>query len=92
MTIIDTTLYCNGALRLSRHGKGRGGNILLLTQGDGEGGRHVEQITIPDAIVADVEYFIGVDSSVDGDARRVYDLAKRYVRTWYENGGLKPTA
>lgn len=30
MTIIDTTLYANGALRLSRHGAGRGGNVLTL--------------------------------------------------------------
>jgi hypothetical protein len=29
MTIIDTTLYANGALRLSRHGAGRGGNVLV---------------------------------------------------------------
>jgi hypothetical protein len=29
MTIIDTTLYANGALRLSRHGAGRGGNVLM---------------------------------------------------------------
>lgn len=31
MTIVDTTLYANGALRLSRHGAGRGGNILVHT-------------------------------------------------------------
>lgn len=29
MTIIDTTNYLNGTLRLSRHGRGRGGNILM---------------------------------------------------------------
>jgi hypothetical protein len=29
MTIIDTTLYCNGELRLARHGAGRGGNVLV---------------------------------------------------------------
>lgn len=29
MTIIDTTLYADGALRLSRHGAGRGGNVLM---------------------------------------------------------------
>jgi hypothetical protein len=28
MTIIDTALYANGALRLSRHGAGKGGNVL----------------------------------------------------------------
>ena len=31
MTIIDTTLYANGALRLSRHGAGKGGDILVHT-------------------------------------------------------------
>lgn len=29
MAHIDITLYANGALRLSRHGKGRGGNVLM---------------------------------------------------------------
>jgi len=29
MTIIDTTNYLNGKLRLSRHGAGTGGNVLL---------------------------------------------------------------
>jgi len=28
MTIIDTTLYLDGQLRLARHGAGRGGNVL----------------------------------------------------------------
>lgn len=30
MTIIDTTIYANGALRLSRHGAGKGGDVLVL--------------------------------------------------------------
>lgn len=29
MTIIDTTLYANGALRLSRHGAGKGDTVLV---------------------------------------------------------------
>lgn len=29
MTIIDTTTYCNGELRLAKHGAGKGGNVLL---------------------------------------------------------------
>jgi len=29
MTIIDTTNHLNGTLRLSRHGAGRGGNVLM---------------------------------------------------------------
>lgn len=47
MTIIDTTLYANGALRLSRHGAGRGGTVLT----------HVptgRQFTVPDNETADL--------------------------------------
>ena len=44
MTIIDTTLYANGALRLSRHGAGKGGNVLTLVSTG-------EQTTLSDAIV-----------------------------------------
>lgn len=31
MTIIDTALYANGALRLSRHGAGHGDTVLTRT-------------------------------------------------------------
>ena len=42
MTIIDTTLYANGQLRLSRHGAGRGDTVLMRTDATGF------QFTIPD--------------------------------------------
>jgi hypothetical protein len=29
MTILEPTLYANGALRLTRHGAGKGGNVLV---------------------------------------------------------------
>jgi hypothetical protein len=50
MTIIDTTLYANGALRLSRHGAGRGGNVLML---DHNG--TTDQCNLSDAIADLVE-------------------------------------
>lgn len=48
MTIIDTTLYANGALRLSRHGAGKGGNVLTLVATG-------ETTTLSDAIVSLVD-------------------------------------
>ncbi len=45
MTILEPTLYANGALRLTRHGAGRGGNILVL-EVDGHGA--TEQVEISD--------------------------------------------
>lgn len=44
MTIIDTTLYANGALRLSRHGAGRGDTVLQRTDATGFA------FTVPDAM------------------------------------------
>ena len=32
MTIIDTTTYLDGQLRLARHGAGRGGTVLTLVE------------------------------------------------------------
>lgn len=51
MTLIDTTLYADGALRLSRHGAGKGGDVLAHTATG-------KQLELPDnneaaAIIAD---------------------------------------
>lgn len=47
MTIIDTTLYADGALRLSRHGKGRGDTVLTHTPTG-------KQFTVDDAETKDL--------------------------------------
>lgn len=52
MTIIDTTLYADGALRLAKHGAGRGDTVLTLTTCG-------KQFTVPDNETADLEAGIG---------------------------------
>lgn len=52
MTTIDTTLYANGALRLTRHGAGRGGNVLLLVN---NGNGRTEQCELTDAKADELE-------------------------------------
>jgi len=79
MTIIDTTLYANGALRLSRHGAGRGGNVLTLVHSD----NHTEQLQLTDQGVVDfnnlmTRYAAAVDTPVDeGDAVPLFRAAAR---------------
>ena len=50
MTILEPILYANGALRLTRHGAGKGDTVLLFTHHDGV----VEQFTVPDAETRDL--------------------------------------
>ena len=57
MTIIDTTLYADGALRLSRHGAGRGDTVLLRTWDS-------KQITIQDADTSAAQQLIAAEENV----------------------------
>jgi hypothetical protein len=50
----DTYIYANGALRLTRHGKNRGGNVLVYEH-DGK----TDQCEIDDDKVAHVARFLG---------------------------------
>jgi hypothetical protein len=60
MTIIDTTLYANGALRLSRHGAGKGDTVLTHVA-SGRQSRIVDEDT--DTVV---QYLVfHADSSLD---------------------------
>lgn len=54
MTIIDTTLYADGHLRLSRHGASRGGTVLLRTW-DGKQATFADEDTAPIAALLDAE-------------------------------------
>jgi hypothetical protein len=61
MTIIDTTLYANGALRLSRHGAGRGGDVLVDTVSG-------KQIELPPTIDIDL-LDLGIEQMADAGVR-----------------------
>lgn len=52
MTILEPILYANGALRLTRHGAGKGGNVLVLE------GEHTRQLDIPDQYLPTLDNFI----------------------------------
>ena len=77
MTIIDTTLYANGALRLSRHGAGKGGNVLRI-EGALDGGED-EQFTIsPDVLLGDLDRALVSDLNLRSlTVRMIYEDAKR---------------
>lgn len=76
MTIIDTTLYANGALRLSRHGAGRGGNVLRI-EGALDGGTD-EQFTVsPDVLLGDLDRLLVNDLNLGLPERMTYEDAKR---------------
>ena len=72
MTIIDTTLYANGALRLSRHGAGRGGNVLTHVPSG-------EQVSIPDASLHSVIELCS-ETSEKNAMNLVADLHEQYNR------------
>jgi hypothetical protein len=55
MTIIDTTLYADGALRLSRHGAGRGGNVLMHVASGQQCNVTDRQLEIVERRLADLE-------------------------------------
>jgi hypothetical protein len=77
MTIIDTTLYANGALRLSRHGAGKGGNILVHVATD-------EQFTVhPECLVA-VEEMLQSYTERETNARYVFEEVKNYEAKFEE--------
>lgn len=73
MTIIDTTLYANGALRLSRHGAGRGGTVLHLIETG-------EQLDIPDEIDKQVVTYVEADAHFGG--RMAFKSAQLYVERY----------
>jgi hypothetical protein len=75
MTIIDTTLYCNGELRLARHGAGRGGTVLVHTATG-------KQFTVPDNETDDLVQEIGkVSARRNIDPEDVFDTLKG----WFED-------
>jgi hypothetical protein len=59
MTILDPILYANGALRLTRHGKGRGDTVLVHAPSG-------LQVAIPEPEVRDVERVL--DSKITDSA------------------------
>jgi hypothetical protein len=68
MTIIDTAIYANGALRLSRHGAGRGGNVLV----------HVptgQQFPIQDTVLPMVVAGIKRSEEIGESSRSIFALA-----------------
>lgn len=74
MTIIDTTLYANGALRLSRHGAGRGGTVLMHVPSG-------KQIDVPAEIEDAVTIYLPRDVQVIG-ADLAFATAQGYVKEW----------
>lgn len=78
MTIIDTTLYANGALRLSRHGAGKGGNVLVHVAS----GQQVEITDEGAERIAEVDQnFANSNSQREfvADAVQLYN----HMRTWF---------
>lgn len=72
MTTIDTTLYADGALRLSRHGAGKGGTVLMLTATG-------EQVDIPERFERDVIFYFEQDLN-DGFAASVaFSAVKHFI-------------
>lgn len=55
MTILEPILFFNGALRLTRHGAGQGGNVLVFDKGDS-----TEQFEIADDAVTAVAQSVGL--------------------------------
>jgi hypothetical protein len=82
MTILEPILYANGALRLTRHGAGKGGNILVL-EVDGEG--TTEQVELTDQGVLDFERLVAKYEQEacaevalnETDARPLFNAARR---------------
>lgn len=72
MTTIDTTLYADGALRLSRHGAGKGGTVLLLTATGA-------QVDIPEALERDVVAYMEGDIRLGIGAETAFNMAKHYI-------------
>lgn len=64
MTILEPVLYANGALRLTRHGAGRGGNILVLERDDGT----TDQVELPEDKLQDAVIQLNhMNGRVSGD-------------------------
>ncbi len=75
MTIIDTTLYCNGELRLARHGAGRGGNVLTLVATGDQISLLDEQETLSvEEIIADYLQRLGYVDRPD----YIFDSVRKY--------------
>lgn len=72
MTTIDTTLYADGALRLARHGAGKGGTVLMLTATG-------EQVDIPDHIERDVVAYVEGDIRLGIGAAVAFNTARSYI-------------
>lgn len=69
----DSYLYANGALRLTRHGKGRGGNVLVFEHDDGK----IDQCELADDkadILDRIENASG--KLTEADARSVFDVIR----------------
>ena len=76
MTILEPTLYANGALRLTRHGAGKGDTVLLYTPTG-------EQFTVPDGETRDLEQEIDKVLAVVDESAGVFDVLK----DWF--GGMR---
>lgn len=70
MTIIDTTLYANGALRLTDHGPRGGGLVLVHTRTNGR----TEQVSVPYADRERVERFCAAHT-----APHAFECVKAHV-------------
>lgn len=65
MTIIDTTLYANGALRMSDHG--RHGGVVLMCVPTGA------QLTVPPDFVAPLHRYLAEYERLSEDHPEVFD-------------------
>lgn len=75
MAHIDITLYANGALRLTRHGRGRGGNVLMHAPTG-------EQCDVNDSHADTIDTIL---SDPDSSSARSPENAREYfehVRDW----------
>lgn len=68
MTILEPTLYANGALRLTRHGTGKGGNVLVFVPTG-------EQCEVSDKHVDTIDWVL---SRTDSSSAKAVENAKNY--------------